>query len=144
MATVRLTGDASGYTELSAPNAAGNNKLVLPTGNGVDEQYLQTNGSGTLTWNDPFRLKQGTAVASTSGTSIDFTGIPSWVKRVTVMFDGVSTNGTSNIIIQSGAGSIENTGYTSVSSYVDVGNNFNTSTVGYIVTAGVGAAPVLS
>jgi hypothetical protein len=44
----------------------------------------------------------GTAVASTSGTSIDFTSIPSWVKRVTVMLNGVSTNGTSNLNLQLG------------------------------------------
>jgi len=35
----------------------------------------------------------------------DFTGIPSWVKRITVMFSGVSTNGTNNHIIQLGYGS---------------------------------------
>jgi hypothetical protein len=29
----------------------------------------------------------GTAVASTSGTSIDFTSIPSWIKRITVVFN---------------------------------------------------------
>jgi hypothetical protein len=54
----------------------------------------------------------GTAVASTSGTNIDFTGIPSWVKRITVMFSGVSTSGTSEKLIQLGdSGGIENTGY---------------------------------
>ncbi len=58
-------------------------------------------------------LTSGTAVASTSGTSIDFTSIPSWVKRITVMFNGVSTSGTSNIQIQLGAGSIVTTGYLS-------------------------------
>jgi hypothetical protein len=46
-----------------------------------------------------------TAVVSTSGTAIDFTGIPSWVKRVTVMFNGVSTNGTNGIVIQLGTSS---------------------------------------
>jgi len=46
----------------------------------------------------------GTSVASTSGTSIDFTGIPSWVKRITIMFVGVSTNGTSSPLIQLGTG----------------------------------------
>jgi hypothetical protein len=57
-------------------------------------------------------LTSGTAVASTSGTSIDFTGIPSWVKRITVMFAGVSTNGSSIIQIQLGdAGGFEITGY---------------------------------
>lgn len=56
----------------------------------------------------------GTAVASTSGTSIDFTSIPSWVKRITVMFNGVSTSGTSLFLIQIGdSGGIETTGYVS-------------------------------
>jgi hypothetical protein len=54
----------------------------------------------------------GTAVASTSGTSIDFTSIPSWVKRITVMLSGVSTNGSSNMQIQLGtSGGIVSTGY---------------------------------
>lgn len=48
-----------------------------------------------------------------SGTSIDFTGIPSWVKRITVMLQGVSTSGTSPIQIQIGSGSVSNTGYIS-------------------------------
>ena len=52
-----------------------------------------------------------TAQASTSGTSIDFTSIPSWVKRITVMFSGVSTNGTSPLAVQIGDGSISATGY---------------------------------
>lgn len=45
---------------------------------------------------------RGTAVATTSGTSVDFTSIPSTVKRITVMLSGVSTNGTSPIILQLG------------------------------------------
>ena len=61
-------------------------------------------------------LQSGTAQASTSGTSIDFTSIPSWVKRVTVMFQGVSTNGTSAYLIQIGSGSVTTTGYGGASS----------------------------
>lgn len=50
--------------------------------------------------------------ASTSGTSIDFNSIPAWVKRITMSFSGVSTNGTSVPIVQIGdSGGIENTGY---------------------------------
>lgn len=56
-------------------------------------------------------LTQGTAAASTSGTSIDFTGIPSWVKRITVMLNGVSTSGSAAVGVQIGAGSIDATGY---------------------------------
>jgi hypothetical protein len=39
-----------------------------------------------------------------TGTSVDFTGIPSWAKRVTVMFTGVSTSGSSSIQVQLGTG----------------------------------------
>jgi len=79
------------------------------------ELNLQSNGStklSVLSTGVSGTLVQGTAVASTSGTSIDFTNIPSWVKRITVMFDGVSTNGTSMVCIQLGdSGGIETTGY---------------------------------
>jgi hypothetical protein len=59
---------------------------------------LQGNGTTQFTVDSTGaygQIKSGTAVASTSGTSIDFTSIPSWVKRITVMFDSVSTNGSS-------------------------------------------------
>ena len=74
----------------------------------------------------------GTAVASTSGTSIDFTSIPSWVKRVTVMFSGVSTNGTSNKLIQLGAGSVTTSGYISTSM---VTTTATSSTSGFVLFA---------
>jgi len=50
-------------------------------------------------------LTSGTSQASTSGTSIDFTSIPSWVKRITVMFNGVSTSGSSVVTMLLGTGS---------------------------------------
>jgi hypothetical protein len=57
-------------------------------------------------------LTSATAQNSTSGTSIDFTGIPSWVKRITVMFNGVSTSGSSIVQIRLGtSGGIVATGY---------------------------------
>ena len=57
-------------------------------------------------------IQSATAQASTSGTSIDFTSIPSWVKRITVMFNGVSSSGTSSLRVQIGySGGIETTGY---------------------------------
>jgi len=58
-------------------------------------------------------LTSMTEQASTSGTSIDFTSIPSWVKRITVLFNGVSTNGSSYLRIQIGSGSVDTTGYAS-------------------------------
>lgn len=73
-----------------------------------------TTGSGHVLntdWVYVGGLTSGTAVATTSGTSIDFTGIPSWAKKITVMFSAVSTNGTSPIQVQIGAGSVSNSGY---------------------------------
>ena len=70
-------------------------------------------GSASVTINSGavLGITSGTAVASTSGTSIDFTSIPSWVKRITVMFNGVSTNGISNWLFQLGSGSVTTSGY---------------------------------
>lgn len=60
-----------------------------------------------------------TVQASTSGTSIDFTSIPSWAKRITVMFSGVSTNGSSPPVLRLGtSGGIQSTGYTCINSVV--------------------------
>jgi hypothetical protein len=80
-------------------------------------------------------LQQGTAVATTSGTSITFSSIPSWVKRITVMFNGVSTSGTSLVQVQIGSGSVTTTGYTSYANYAGGANasGGGTSTTGFLV-----------
>jgi hypothetical protein len=81
-----------------------------------------------------------TSKATTSGTLVEFTGIPSWVKRITVMLSGVSTSGTSRPILQIGdAGGFEDTGYSSI------GAGFNTAIVdaitgGFALTYSVWAA----
>lgn len=86
-------------------------------------------------------ISAGTAVASTSGTSIDFTSIPSWVKRITVMFNGVSISGTANIIAQLGSGSFTTSGYTTTMSYVTASNsNANNSVTSGIPLWALGAA----
>ena len=57
-------------------------------------------------------ITSGTVQATTSGTSKSFSGIPSWVKRVTVMFNQVSTNGTAYVRVQIGpVAGVETTGY---------------------------------
>jgi hypothetical protein len=79
-------------------------------------------------------LVTGAAVASTSGTSIDYTSIPSWVKRITVMYNGVSTNGSSNYLLQIGSGSVSTSGYNSVCSraYTPGGPSTHSSTAGFL------------
>jgi hypothetical protein len=117
-------------TNIKNPSSASNNIVLassgattiggntFPTTTGTNGQFLQTNGSGTISWatvaSPAVALTAATSVASTSGTSIDFTSIPSGVKRVTVMFNGVSTSGTSAILIQLGTSSgVTTSGYTS-------------------------------
>jgi hypothetical protein len=80
-------------------------------------------------------ITSGTAVASTSGTSIDFTGLPSWVKRITVMFNEVSGSGTSFRLIQLGTGSTTYTssGYLATTSVIVTTVNTTSSTAGFIV-----------
>lgn len=106
-----------------------------------------TTGSGHVLntdWAYVGGLTLGTAVATTSGTSIDFTGIPSWAKRITVMFNGVSTNGTSNWQVQIGAGSIQTTGYSSSNSSGSGGVTSNSITSGHFLAGNITAAAVFS
>jgi hypothetical protein len=105
------------------------------------------NGSAGVTTNSGAvynGLQTGTAVASTSGTSINFTSIPSWVRRITVMLNGVSLSGTSHILAQIGSsGTPVTTGYVSASA-LSIGTNqvlSVSSTAGFIAYAG-GAANV--
>jgi hypothetical protein len=70
---------------------------------------------------------RGTAVATTSGTSVDFTSIPSTVKRITVLFRGFSTSGNSVPCVRLGTSSgIVSTGYLGSMSGNTVRNVFTT------------------
>lgn len=113
---------AGGASDSSAFTGGDDGTLLIqtgPSGGKVDALNIDASGNaallGTLTQGSGSavpRMLLSTAQATTSGTSIDFTGIPSWTKRITVMLNGVSTSGSSNIIIQLGtAGSFETTGY---------------------------------
>jgi hypothetical protein len=80
-------------------------------------------------------IQSGTFFSSTSGTSINFTGIPSWVKRITVMFQGVSTNGTSVIQFQLGTAS-----GVAITGYLGTGMNAATGVASSNYTSGFGIA----
>lgn len=83
-------------------------------------------------------LVTGTSVASTSGTSIDYTSIPSWVKRITVMFNGTSLSGTADLLVQLGTISgVENTGYVSSgTSFTGATGSTASSTTGLLIQSG--------
>lgn len=75
----------------------------------------------------------GTEQATTSGTAIDFTGIPSWAKEVVLLFRGVSTSGGDDILIQLGdVDGFENTGYVGTGgSYTTGGQTVTSFTTGF-------------
>jgi hypothetical protein len=94
---------------------------------------VSIDGDFSVTGNLSGTIRQGTAVASTSGTAIDFTGIPSWVKRVTVMLNGVSTSGASIVQIQLGSTSFSTSGYKSTASFsAATSNQYAQATSGFI------------
>lgn len=119
MSSVVIAGDTSGQITLAAPAVAGTNTITLPASTGTAQL-----------------IGQGTAVNSTSGTAIDFTGIPSWAKRITVMFNGVSTSGTANMLMQIGSGSVTTSGYSSSGANFS-GGTVNSSTAGFILLTNV-------
>jgi len=120
--TTNVTGTlpvANGGTGVTTSTGSGAN--VLGTSPSISGAVLSSMASSVIT--------SGTAVASTSGTSITFSSIPSWVKRVTVLFNGVSTSGTSNLLIQLNS---ETTSYTGQADSLD---SSVASTAGFLLTS---------
>ena len=124
---LKLNSTGGGSVTLDTPSTAGTYTVTVPASN-------QTLG-----------ITSGTAVTA-SGTAVDFTSIPSWVKRITVMFNGVSTSGTSSILLQLGdSGGIENTGYLSYGcrfAGASLANGVN-NTSGFVIS-GLAATYILS
>jgi len=119
------TGNSATATTLSATLAVAKGGTGVTTSTGTGSNVL----SSTPTITSPVFagtptgvgiLTSGTVVNSTSGTTIDFTGIPSWAKRITIIFNGVSTNSTTldNMVQIGDSGGIETAGYVSVNSTV--------------------------
>lgn len=137
MSSVKLQGNASGTGSITlfSPNTNNNQTVTLPDATttmvGTDATQTLTNKtltsptiSGTPVMSASV-ITSGTAQATTSGTTITFTGIPSWAKRITVMFNGVSTNGSSTLLVQVGSGSLTTSGYSGCAS--NAGTNTNLS-----------------
>jgi hypothetical protein len=119
-----LLGNGTSALQAIAPSSSGN---VL-TSNGTTWASTAPAAAG-------FTL--GTPVASTSGTSINFTGIPAGVKQIVVSFTAVSTNGGDSKIIQLGdAGGVETTNYVSTSSSISAaGTGTATNNAGFFINS---------
>jgi len=126
-----LTQSGTGIITVVPPATNTNRTLTLPDVTGT---VVSTGSTAVVT---PAMLTQpftsGTAVASTSGTSIDFTSIPSWVKRITVVLQGVSTNGSSAYLVRLGTSSgVVTTGYVSSGNQLNPASSSTSSTAGII------------
>jgi hypothetical protein len=105
--------------------------LVAP---GTSGNVLSSNGT---TWTSAAlnKLTPSTEQATTSGTSVTFSSIPSWVKRITVIFNEVSGNGSSNLQVRVGAGSTTTTGYISTGINMSTTGGVSSSTSAFYIRA---------
>jgi hypothetical protein len=136
-ATTSFTGATSGAsTTLTASSVTGTiqvGQVIAGTGIAAGTTITAfgtgTGGAGTYTISP---ASTGTVSGTITVVGVDFTSIPSWVKRITMMFRGVSLSGTSSFLVQIGSGSFTTSGYISTSN----GTNQSSATGGINSTAG--------
>ena len=86
-------------------------------------------------------LTASTAQASTSGTSIDFSSIPSTVKRITLGLYNVGTNGSASLLVRLGTGGVATTtGYVSGADQVEDNETGASNTTGFIILGATGVS----
>jgi len=124
---INVTSDAEGDIYYRTAGGA-----FARLGIGSTDQVL-TVASGLPSWEDLADWTQTSFSATTSGTAVDFTSIPSGVNEIDVIIDGVSFSGTDNILVQLGTGgSPETSGYDSSTMLIGSTGNNNSSTAGFI------------
>ena len=116
--------DSSNYVGLQAPSTVISNVVfTLPSADGTARQALVTDGAAALSFANRSELVLATSLVATgSNSAFDFTSIPSWVKRITVMCYQVSTTISGSLYVQIGSGSFQATGYSSTYWYASTGS----------------------
>lgn len=135
--SLTLTNSASLVTQTGA-------NIVTQAGDTCVLRATAANTVEILFYTPAISLSSDISVATTSGTAFDFLSIPSGVKRMELIFSGVSTNGSSYPIVQLGSGSFTVTGYSSGGNQAG-GTNVVTglaTTVGLLTGAGGAAANI--
>lgn len=123
---------------------AGADKVIIdgitqPSADGTDRQVIATNGSGVLSFASRASIVRGTSVASTSGVSIAFTSLPTWVRKLTMILNGVSTNGTADILLRLSTGGVfASSGYVSNMQVLQGGASSSgvNNSVGFVISQG--------
>ncbi len=135
--TTQLATTAFVQQEVPAASTTAAGKVELAT-SAEAQAGTDTTRAITATAMKAAQIQLQTAVTLTTQTAIDFTSIPSWANRITMLFSGVSTNGTSVPIIQLGdSGGIETSGYTGS---VSIGAHTTAWTIVATPAAGFGIA----
>ena len=112
------------------------NTLMFTNDAGTDQTVHTT----TTLPSSQYQQVAGTVVATTSETTKDFTSIPAGVKEITLMLDGMSTNGTTDYLLQLGdSGGIETSGYAAVATNTHDGTT-PSGTAGFTLSVDVAAA----
>jgi hypothetical protein len=165
MTTVALSGNSggAGAFTIAVPSSANIQTLTLPdaTTTLVGTDVTQTLTNKTLTSptitsptitsptinGTPVMgasvITRGTVQPATSGTVVDFASIPSWVKRITVMFNAVSFAGADELVVRLGtSGGVVATGYES--GYTSGAGTGASTTLGFYQTNGLAAANTVS
>jgi hypothetical protein len=95
--------DASGVLQLQSNGVTG---LTVEANASVTVNTVLQTPNGRV---EPLVLEN---VKSASGASVTFTDIPSWVKRITVTLNAVSsTTANGNMLLRIGSGTVETSGY---------------------------------
>jgi len=105
--TLRLNGDSSGFTEIKAADAAGDNSITLPTSNGGANQLLQNGGTAGalqytsagagLHYDSSGRLLVGTSSDFTNGTGTKLQSVDAAGGQIALGRD-IDTLNTGNLV----------------------------------------------
>ena len=148
--------DTNTITSLSAMPTTGTytiGNLILNKNAATNAKLLGwkrlTAGSSHVLNTDWLEITSGITVTTpqttTSGTTKDFTGIPVWAKRITVIFTGVSLSGTNDLLVQLGtSGGFVSTGYISTGIRVTnaASSGGGSSTSGMVISSSAAANTV--
>jgi len=140
VASMRVIGNASGVLAAPAEVAV------------LDENDMVSDSATSLATQQSIKAYTDSSVAASfvlsasqtaSGTFVDFTGIPSTAKRITLLVSGLSTGGTNAILVRLGdSGGFENTGYLGATAEIRATPDVNNETSGILLSPAPSASDI--